>query len=256
MALVMGIDIGSGTSKSVLLDDKELVGYQIIPSGVNYQSTARKLREEVLSEARLSENDIDYTMVTGRCSGNIPFGNTEIPDLYCCARGIHKISPSIRGVIDIQRLTIQVINLDESGQVTDFAITERCATSSGYFLEVVANVLQLKISEIGPLSLESKHPVTFTTGCAVFGESEAISRVSEGIPKEDILAGIHKAIADKVFGLINRIGAQEKYAVCGGGALNLGLVEQIERFGIHVHMPPQPQIINAIGAALSQDVNN
>ena len=210
MALVMGIDIGSGTSKCVIVRGQELIGYQILPSGVNYFSTACELRKQVLAKIGLSEKCIDYTVNTGQGSGLISFSNHEMSDLYCCAKGIHSVFPSIKAVIDIQRQASQVLNLDENGLVTDFAVDEICASSSGYFLEVIANVLQLEINEIGPLSLQSKNPVAFTTGCAIFGESEAISRVAEGILKEDILAGVHQALTAKIFTLMKKIGLREK----------------------------------------------
>jgi len=251
MSIVLGIDIGSLTSKCVLLRDRKLAGYRILPSGVNYRLTAQMLIRDVLNTAGIPESSVDYIAATGHRSDIVPSGSKIISDLHCCARGIHFIFPDIRAIIDIQRQSSQVINLDGDGEVTDFTVNDLCASGSGYFLEVIANVLQIEISEIGPLSLESKSPVTFTTGCAVFGESEAISRLSEGISKEDILAGVHKAIADRILILMKKIGLGERYAVCGGGGLNTGLVRIIEQSGVQIIVPPQPQIINALGAALS-----
>lgn len=251
MGYVLGIDIGSINSKCVLVQDRKLLAYQLLPSGVNYRLTAQMLKKEILAKAGISESSIDCTIATGHGSNVVSFVSKEISDIQCCARGIRYFFPDIQAVIDIQRQSSQVINLDEDGEVTDFAINEICASGSGYFLEVVANVLQIGINEIGPLSLKSKNPVTFTTGCAVFGESEAISRVSEGILKEDILAGVHQAIAEKIWVLMKKIGLRKKYAVCGGGGLNTGLIKKIEQLGVDLVIPPQPQIINALGAALS-----
>jgi (R)-2-hydroxyacyl-CoA dehydratese activating ATPase len=251
MAYVLGIDIGSLTSKGALVKEHELIGYRILPSGIDYRLAARRLRLEVLAGAGLSENVLDCTVTTGHGSGTIVSGGKEIFDIQSCVRGIRYFFPDIRAIIDIQRQSSQVINLDKDGEINDFAVNEICASGSGYFMEVIANVLQLGIDEIGPLSLNSKNPVTFTTGCAVFGESEAISRVSEGILKEDILAGVHQAIADRILVLMKKIGLREKYALCGGGGLNIGLVKKIEQLGVQIIVPPQPQIINALGAALS-----
>ena len=108
----------------------------------------------------------------------------------------------------------------------------------------------MKLEDIGNLSLKSKDPVTFTTGCAVFGESEAISRVAEGVPKEDILAGVHKALAGKISALIDRVGLDEPCAISGGGGLDTGLVKSVEELGIALLVPPRPQFVNALGAAL------
>lgn len=250
MAWYTGIDIGSGTSKGVITEDNELKVCHILPSGVNYRMTSQKLREELLLKADLLVEDITRTVTTGRGAGIIPFGDQHVADIQCCARGINRIFPSVRMVIDVQSQSSQVIQVDGNGQVMNFAVSEACAAGSGCFIDVIANVLQLEIKDIGPLSLNSKNPVTFTTGCAVFGESEAISRVAEGIPKEDILAGVHKALAGRISGLIDRVGLKEPCAINGGGGLNVGLIKRVEELGIQLLVPPQPQIVNALGAAV------
>ena len=135
--------------------------------------------------------------------------------------------------------------------VTNFTVSEKCAAGSGRFIEVIANVLRIDLKDFGPLSLKSKNPITFGTGCAVFGESEAITRVTEGIPKEDIAAGVNKALASKISSLVKKIKLEEPCAICGGGALNIGLVKSVEQeLNIQLLVPPQPQIIAALGAAI------
>jgi predicted CoA-substrate-specific enzyme activase len=251
MVWFMGIDIGSGTSKGVIINkDGELIAYHILASGVNYKTASLKLREELLARAGLGVEDITRTVTTGHGEGVIPFGNHHVADMQCCARGINSIFPSARTVIDVQGQSSQVIRVDEQGRVTGFAVSEACASGSGCFIEVIANVLQVKLEDTGPLSLGAKNPVTFTTGCAVFGESEAISRVAEGIPREDILAGVHKALAGKISTLIGRVGLKEPCAISGGGGLNIGLIKRVEELGVQLLIPPQPQIVNALGAAL------
>ena len=251
MAFFMGIDIGSGTSKGVITKDGKLEAYHLLLSGVNYRMAAQKLREELLAELGLSPEDVAYTVATGQGSGNVPFSNQQVADIRCCAKGINRIFPSVRTVIDVQGQSSQVIRLNEIGQVGNFVVSEKCAAGSGRFLDVISNVLQLELKDIGPLSLKSKNPVIFTTGCAVFGESEAVSRVSEGISKEDILAGIHKALADKMSALVDRVGLEEQCAISGGGGLNIGLIKRIEeKLGVQLLVPPQPQLVTAFGAAI------
>ncbi len=250
MTWVMGIDIGSSASKGALVKDGEIVAFQLLLSGVNYRLVAQKLREQLLAGNGLSSGDIAFTVTTGHGAGIIPFGNLEIYDYKCCARGIRHVFPDVKTVIDVQQQSSQVIKLSQNGQIIDFASGEICASGSGYFLTVIAKVLQMELNDIGPLSLTSKNPVTFTTGCAVFGESEAISRVAEGIPREDILAGVHKALADRIITLIDKVGLEQPCAISGGGGLNIGLVKRIEEQGIRLLVPPHPQFINAFGAAL------
>jgi len=247
----MGIDIGSGTSKGVITEDGKPKAYHLLPSGVNYRATAEKLREERLAKAGLSSKDIAYTIATGHGAGSIPFSNEQVSDIRCCARGISSIFPSVRTVIDIQGMSSQVIRLNEKGQVINFVVSEKCAAGSGRFLDVIANVLRIDLEDIGSLSLKSKNLVTFTTGCAVFGESEAISRVAEGASKEDILAGVHRALANKVSTLVERVGLEKECAISGGGALNVGLIKSVEeKLGIELLVPPQPQFVTVLGAAV------
>jgi predicted CoA-substrate-specific enzyme activase len=246
----MGIDIGSGTSKGVITRDGEILAYHLIFSGVNYRMTAQKLGEELLAQAYLSPEDITGTVTTGHGAGLISFSSRHVADMRCCSKGINHIFPSVRTVIDLQRQSTQVIKLNENAQVINFVVSEICASSSGRFLEVIANVLQLELEDIGSLSLKSENPITFTTACAVFGESEAISRVSEGVSKEDILAGVHKALADKISALVDRVGLEEPCAISGGGGLNIGLIKRVEEIGIQLMVPPQPQLVNALGAAI------
>jgi len=251
MAYFMGIDIGSRTSKGVITKDGELLAYHLLPSGINYRTIAQKLREELLTKAGLSPEDIAYSVATGQGSANVAYSDQQVTDIRCCARGINRIFPSVRTVIDVQAQSSQVIRLNDSGQVINFVVSEKCAAGSGRFLEVITNVLQIDLNEIGPLSLKSKKPVTFTTGCAVFGESEAISRVAEGSAREDILAGVHQALADKVSALIDRVGLEKDCAISGGGGLDVGLIKRVEdKLGIKLLVPPQPQIVTALGAAI------
>jgi predicted CoA-substrate-specific enzyme activase len=251
MAWFLGIDIGSGTSKGVVTRDGELAASHTLVSGVNYRVTAGQLREELLARVGLGAGDIAATVTTGHGAGVIPFESRQVPDIQCCARGINSIFPMVRTVIDVQGQSSQVIRVDEKGRVVNFAGSEACASGSGCFIEVIANVLQVELKDIGPLSLRSETPVIFTTGCAVFGESEAVSRISEGIPVEDILSGVHKALAEKISALAERVGLQEPCAISGGGGLNIGLVKKLEEQGMKLLIPPQPQIINALGAAIT-----
>jgi len=251
MPYFMGIDIGSGSSKAVITDDGKLFDYHLLPSGVNYRTVSQKLRDELLDKAGLSPGDISCIVATGQGSANVPFSDRQITDIRCCARGINSIFPSVRTVIDVQGQSSQVIRLNDKGQVVNFVISEKCAAGSGRFIDVIANVLQVELEDIGSLSLKSDNPVVFTTACAVFGESEAVSRVSEGIAKEDILAGVHKALAEKLASLVDRVGLEEQCAISGGGGLNVGLIKRLEeKLGMELLVPPHPQFVTALGAAI------
>ena len=251
MVYVAGIDIGSAFSKAVVMAEGKIISYQVMPSGGDYRLAAEQVAEAALAKAKLSLKDLAYTVATGYGAANVSFSNQVTSDISCQGRGIFYLFPSARTVIDIGGQFTRVFRVDERGRSTAFLQSEKCAAGSGRFLNVIANVLRIDLKDIGPLSLKSKNPVTFTTGCAVFGESEAISRVSEGASKEDILAGVHKALANKISTLVDRVGLEKDCAVSGGGALNLGLIKSVEeKLGVPLLVPPHPQFITALGAAI------
>ena len=257
MSWFMGIDIGAAYSKGVIIQDSELAAYHIIPSGANYRTAAETIRLELLKQLKLGQDDIAGTAATGTGAINVAFASQQVSDIVCTARGMNTVFPAARTVIDVAAQSTKVIRIDAQGLVTNFTVSEKCAAGSGRFIEVMANVLRIDLKDFGPLSLKSGNPVSFSTGCAVFGESEAITRVSEGIPKEDIAAGVNKALAGKVSSLVKKIKLEEPCAICGGGALNIGLVKAAEQeMNVHLLLPPQPQIITALGAAITARTSN
>ena len=251
MAWFMGIDIGSAYSKGVIIRDPELIAHHVTLSGANYQAAAETIRQELLRQANLTQNGIANTAATGTGATNVAFASQKASDIVCTARGINSIFPQVRTAIEVAGQSTKVIRINEHGMVTNFTVSEKCAAGSGRFIEVIANVLRIDLKDFSPLSLKSKNPINFGTGCAVFGESEAITRITEGIPKEDIAAGVNQALASKISSLAKKIRLEEPCAVCGGGALNIGLVKAVEHeLNIKLLVPPQPQIITALGAAI------
>jgi predicted CoA-substrate-specific enzyme activase len=257
MTWFIGIDIGSAYSKGVVIRDSELAAYHVIPSGANYQTAAETIRQELLKQVHLTQSDINDTVATGTGAGNVPFASRQVSDIVCTARGINSIFPQARTAIEVAGQYTKVIRINEQGMVANFTVSEKCAAGSGRFIEVIANVLRIDLKDFGPLSLKSSNPITFGTGCAVFGESEAITRVAEGIPKEDIAAGVNKALASKISSLVKKIELEQPCAICGGGALNIGLVKTAEQeMNIKLLVPPQPRIVTALGAALIARTSN
>jgi predicted CoA-substrate-specific enzyme activase len=251
MSWFMGIDIGSAYSKGVITKDFQLVASHIIISGANYRTSAEAIRTELIRKVNLTQDDIANNVATGSGADNVYFANQKANDIVCTARGINNVFPQARTVIDVASQSTRVIRLNEEGIVTNFTVSEKCAAGSGRFIEVIANVLRIDLSDFSPLAAQSKNPITFSTGCAVFGESEAITRVSEGIPKEDIAAGVNKALASKISSLVKKLKLEESCAVCGGGALNIALVKTIEgELDTNLLVPPYPQLITALGAAI------
>jgi predicted CoA-substrate-specific enzyme activase len=251
MAVVMGMDIGSYFSKGIVLDDHETVASYMIPSGGDYPATAEKIRETLLVEAGIAPQDIIRTVATGYGSKQVSFADTVKTDIVCIAKGIASLHPSVRTAIDVGDLYTKVVRVDNNGSVHNFILSGKCAGGSGRILQVIAKVLQVKVEDIGALSLESRQKVDFSTGCAVFAESEAISRIAEGVPKEDLLTGLHRALAAQINSLAERLGVEEDVALVGGGAKDAGLVHALkEHRGHDIVVPSEPQFTAALGAAL------
>jgi predicted CoA-substrate-specific enzyme activase len=247
----LGIDIGSIGSKAVIIDaDKNILSSAILPSGTNYATTSTSVKEEALEKCGLKAADIKASAATGVGGRNV--GAVSYHGVIVCdARGVSFIFPSARTVVDIGGQGSQLIDIDENGQVINFNVSEICATGSARLLQLVARILQLNIEDLGPLSLKSSKPSSFSTSCTVFLETEVITRIAQGDRAEDIVAGIHRSIADKVSALARGVSIKPDVAVIGGGALDIGLVRSIEeKLSLKVLVPDNPRIIAALGAAL------
>jgi predicted CoA-substrate-specific enzyme activase len=253
MIYVLGIDIGSASSKGVLLSVKNqgLLGSFECPSGGDFKSTAQKIRKELLCQTGISAGDISRVVTTGYGSTSVTFADEVKPDIVCDAKGISSLLPSVKTVIDVGDLYTKVLRIDGNGSVHNFLMSGMCAGGSGRILQVIAKVLQVKVEEMGELSLKSKKRVEFSTGCAVFAESEAISRLSQEVTKEDLLAGIHRALAAQINSLVERMGVEKDVAMIGGCARDVGLVQALKEVRGHdILVPTSPHMIGALGAAI------
>ncbi|MEN6616700.1 MAG: acyl-CoA dehydratase activase [Syntrophorhabdus sp.] len=251
VAFVLGIDVGSGYSKAVVLEDGEIRSYAVIPSGGNYREAGATAARAALEEIHITQVDIARTVAAGYGGNMVDFADDTSTDISCHAAGIHHLFPSVKTVMDVGAQYSRAIRLDDEGRIANFIMNEKCAGGSGKFLQVAARILHIKVSDIGEVSLKAQKPVEFTTGCAVFAESEAVSRISEGASPADILAGIHNAMASKIVTLAMRVGLSPDYVVTGGGAMDIGLVNSIgAELGTKPFVPDHPQITAALGAAL------
>jgi predicted CoA-substrate-specific enzyme activase len=256
VSLCLGVDIGSITAKAVLLESSDLTneGWKIIPSGYNTKETAKTLVDSLLKEKGLTRSDIEQIVSTGYSRKNVDFAphqTTQTTEITCQAKGIFFLFPEARTIIDIGGQDSKAIKVNGSGQLSDFEMNDKCSAGTGRFLEVMANALQVKLQEMGQLALQSSESVPISSTCTVFAESEVISRIAQGQPREAILRGIHDSIATKTLTLIGKIGISPKVIVTGGVAKNSAVVSAIgEKIGYFPLVPEEPQITAALGAAL------
>ena len=251
MLFFLGIDIGSASSKGILLGDQGPLGSFECLSGGDFKLTAEKIRKELLSQTGISAGDVSRTVASGYGSKLVSFADEVKPDIICHAKGVSSLLPTVRTVIDVGDLYTKVLRMDGQGSMHNFLMSGKCAGGSGRILQVIAKVLQMKVEEIGELSLKSKKRVEFNTGCAVFAESEAISRLSQEVRKEDLLAGIHRALAAQINSLAERLGVEQDVAMVGGGARDGGLVHALKEIRGHdILVPQRPHMTAALGAAI------
>jgi len=222
---IAGIDAGSAYTKGVLLKGETLVAFHVFPSGANHSQAAERVLKELLQQASLAQEQLNKVMATGLGAGRIPFAHAQVTEIISISRGVHKLCPSVRTVIDVGATASRIIKLDEQGRPLDIISNEKCAAGSGRFLQVIARVLRISLDEIGPLSLKSEKPIDFSVGCAVFAESEVITRLAEGTLREDILAGVHRALAAKIISMADSLKRTGDIAMVGSAARNSGLVK-------------------------------
>ncbi len=246
-----GVDIGSASSKALIIEDGRVLARAVIPTGAESAAGAERVMDLALQQAGLTLGDMSYVVSTGYGRVIVPFADEEVTELSCHARGAHHIFPGARTVLDMGGQDCKAIRCDEQGRLGDFAMNDKCAAGTGRFLELMADVLQIPLKQIGPLSLEATSEVRISNTCAVFAKSEVAALVRQGRDRREILAGLHDAIAARVHTLLRKVRVEPDFVIAGGIGMNIGVVKRLEaRVGLPALVPPEPQIIGALGAAL------
>lgn len=244
-----GVDIGSTMTKVAIMGN-ELVASVIGPTGPEHRRLAYKVMEEALVKARLAFADLSYVVATGYGRINVPFADKQVTEITCHAKGLYSLLPTARTVVDIGGQDSKGIKL-KNGKVVSFVMNDKCAAGTGRFLEVIADALGVPLMRLGELSLSAERTATISNTCTVFAEQEVVSQLAAGEPVENLIAGIHEAIATRIYAMVSKLKIEPDVAITGGGAKNIGLVRALEtRFGCPVLVPPEPLLTGAIGAAL------
>ena len=249
--LYAGIDVGTLWTKVVVMDDNRIMGSGMSQTGEDCEVVARKVLENILNSAGASIDDVITIIVTGAGKGEVHFAHEQATDIMCLARGIHQVDPQMRAVIDMGGESTVVIKIDNTGQIVDYAQNDKCAAGTGIFLDAIGKVMGVTVEDMGALSMKSQSEVSITSTCVVFAESEVVSQVHRKVPKEDILMGLHKSIASRVYSLANRIELNGSTAVAGGLARNSGIVSCLEGLmNTSLTVAENPQLVSALGAAI------
>ncbi len=246
-----GIDIGSLSTDAVILADQRMLACSIVPTLSSSVKAARQAYDQALKSAGLTEEAITRIVATGYGRGSIDFADKTVTEITCHATGARWIFPQARTVIDIGGQDSKVIRLSEDGRVDDFAMNDKCAAGTGRFLEVMARSLDTDLHSLGKLSAMSQQDVRISSTCTVFAESEVVALVAQGVAKEDIIRGLHRSVAERIFAMVARLRAEGPYVMTGGVAKNSGVVAAIEeRLQSVLLLPEEPQIVGALGAAI------
>jgi predicted CoA-substrate-specific enzyme activase len=245
-----GIDIGSTMTKAVILNEG-IIASIIGPTGPEQRRLANRVMEETLHRAGIPFQAISYIVSTGYGRINVPFADRQYTEITCHAKGIIRLFPKARTIIDVGGQDIKAIRIDAAGKTIDFVMNDKCAAGSGRFIEVIADTLGVSLDEVGALSLESKNPAKISNICTIWAQQEVAAGLAEGIPVPDLLAGIHQSLADRISRMVNRIKVEEAVILTGGGAKNKGLLKAlIEQLGHEILVPEEPLITGALGAAM------
>lgn len=248
----VGVDVGSLGTKSVVIQDGRIVGTAIIRSHLNSEEGGLAVLGEALKAAGIGRSAVTHIVSTGYGRISATYASKTVTEITCHAKGANHLFPSVRTIIDIGGQDCKAIRVDPDGSVADFAMNDKCAAGTGRFLEVMAGLFNVPIATLGELSLQADSVVPMSSTCTVFVESETISLLARGERAENIQAGIHHSIAQRIAGLFARVGIQSDVYFSGGVAKNRGMrkaLEEVLKVSI-VEPSLDPQLTGALGAAV------
>ncbi|MBI2815599.1 MAG: 2-hydroxyglutaryl-CoA dehydratase [Acidobacteria bacterium] len=247
-----GVDVGSTQTKAIILSgERKIIGRCLINTGAFVSAAAERAFRGAAENAGVKAEDVAYVVGTGYGRYKVNFGNAQITEISCHARGAKFLFPNTQTVIDMGGQDAKGIRVGPDGDVKDFVMNDKCAAGTGRFLSNAAETLSVSLDDIGPISLKGKKPVRLSTVCAVFVESDIMSYLADGKTMEDIMAGVHSAIAARTVALVRRVGIEPEVAFTGGVSRNIGMVKALEeKLGLPVNVCDDSHFIGAIGAAL------
>ncbi len=249
--ITAGIDVGSVSSKACIMADGEILAYADVRTGFD---SARKALKCALEVVDMSEDRLDYCVGTGYGRVNVPVADRSLTEIACHARGANFIyGPRVRTVLDVGGQDIKVIRCDEKGKVTNFLMNDKCAAGTGRGMEVFADLVGVPIEDVGRRSFEVKEePPAVSSVCVVYAKSEALGLLKKGSSVQEVLAAYCRAMAERIYSLVEKIDVTPEFAVTGGMGKNPGVMDRLmPMVGLErMKTTWEPQIAGAVGAAL------
>jgi len=252
MAYAAGVDVGSTQTKAIIINEaREIVGRSLIDTGANVVIAAENAYREALASSGIQEEEVEYVIGTGYGRYRVTFGNTQVTEISCHARGASHMFPGTKTALDMGGQDTKAIRVNERGEVLDFCMNDKCAAGTGRFLGAAASALDIPLDNLGKVALEAERPVRISTTCTVFAESEVLSWLGKGKKIEDILWGVHLSIASRSIALLRRVGIEDEITFTGGVTKNIGMVKALEQaLETKLNVSSDSHYMGALGAAL------
>ncbi|MBM4278671.1 MAG: CoA activase [Deltaproteobacteria bacterium] len=248
--IVTGIDVGGQNVHIVIKKDGQILGKGSAPTGIKKAEAVKTLYDKVLKQADLSIKDVERVVATGIAAKRVSFANSFISDVAADARGVMRLFPNARTIIDVGAEEGRAIKVAPDGKVFDFAINDKCAAGTGTFVEAMSRALEVSIEEMAKIALDSTKSIPMNAQCAVFGESEVVSLIHQNISKPDISRAVMDAVAGRVGSIARVVGLEKDVVLVGGMAKNVGFVNSLQKnIEMEIIVPDDPDYMGALGAA-------
>jgi predicted CoA-substrate-specific enzyme activase len=252
MRYAAGVDVGSTQTKAVIVDEaRRLVGRALIATGASVTGAAQEAFQAALDDAVVREADVRFVIGTGYGRYKVTFGDAQVTEISCHARGAAQMFPGTHTVLDMGGQDTKAIRIRPDGEVIDFCMNDKCAAGTGRFLQAAAFALDIPLDDLGATALAATRPVRISTTCTVFAESEVLSWVARGKKVEDILMGVHRSIGARSVSLLARVGIEPGITFTGGVARNRAMVAVLEELlEATLDVSEDSHYMGALGAAL------
>ncbi|NPA24595.1 MAG: ATPase [Deltaproteobacteria bacterium] len=245
-----GIDIGSTTAKAILVDgDSRIVGRSVQRSGYDFAAAADRVITEALESAGRKRSDIKRVVSTGYGRRNVEFADEQRTEILCHAKGVNFYFPEPVTVVDIGGQDNKVIHLGADGERLGFTMNRKCAAGTGAFIEEIAYRLDLPLEKLNEMAENAAGEVKIGSFCTVFSCTEILGMARRGVPVDDIIKGVFRSVVKRVAEMDALDG---KVVMTGGVVDHNPIVARMlrELLEHEVEVPPDPQAIGALGAAL------
>jgi benzoyl-CoA reductase subunit D len=250
--ITVGMDLGTQRVKAVVLKDNAAISRGQAFSGFDPTKAAEEAVDEALKDANLKISDVAYFVATGSAMEMAPYSNGTVSMMGADARAGVYLFPKARTIIDVGAEEARAVKCDEKAVMVDFIVNERCAAGAGAFIEAMARALEVKLAEMGPLSLKAERASPINASCVIFGESDVVSLIHRQESKPEIARAVFDAMADRISSMVHRLGVNPDVVLIGGVAKDVGFVASLKRkLGVDVLIPDFPDYAGALGAALT-----